>query len=99
MRAWLLLLVVACGREPDECERAVQRIERLGDEAGHPRSSNKVRDSMLASCRAGTHDPVINCALASATDRAAAACIDEGVRSTVIPGSGAGGSGLNPLLQ
>ena len=90
----LALAIAVSGCKPaDDCERAVDRLLRITPGPG--------RAHMLDSCRTSKTaalDPVLRCAMDSASDAEAAACIERGIRDVVKPGSG-DGSGINPLLQ
>jgi hypothetical protein len=94
---WLLLLALAACGSSDPCERAIARLERInGIEIG------AARPSMIEQCRTNKSaqwDPVLRCAMDSATDDDAKKCIDRGIRDVVTPGDGTQGAGLNPLMQ
>ncbi len=106
----VVVVVVAasgCKDTPaDDCEKAVARSNRLRAADSLPPDPQFVTINLIAQCRrAGTalYDPVLRCLLDSATDDAAASCIDEGMESVVGPSTNGsddpGGSGLNPLLM
>ena len=95
------MLVACSSKAVDDCERAIARLERLQpSKAPAPN-----RSAQIEACRTGkisSWDPVLRCAMDSATDEAAAACIKTGIdgvlKGTAADGDGAG-SGVNPLLQ
>jgi hypothetical protein len=107
IRTLLLLAIAACITPPDDCERAIARLERLNNAStlgfGQARSriddEPSTRQRMLESCRSpkGQWDPVLRCAMDSPTDEATAACIER--HGVIKPGPRTGGSGINPLLQ
>ena len=99
----LAVVTMGCARSGDECERALARLERIEKSQGRPVASKATTQRMLESCRTGkyaSHDPVLRCAMDSATDDSAADCIGRSLKDVVKPSadSRAGGSGLNPLL-
>jgi hypothetical protein len=91
-------------KSSDDCERANARLSRIDKSRGQP-MSNATADRLTATCRTSKHasdDPVLRCAMESATDDAAAECIERGISDVVVPsssGSARDGSGINPLLQ
>jgi hypothetical protein len=95
----LLVLVVACGKSPDACERAMARLDRIA-KPSPLRPTAETNREILAQCRRGTHDPVVWCALDAASDEAAASCVEAFIDRVLKPSSGSGGgSGLNPLFE
>src|SRR5580765_3737666 len=100
MRATLAMIVfaVAACSQPDACERALARVGRIGAARGWRPMSDEHAAQALDSCRHGKYaafDPTLICAMDSATDRAAAACIDRFLSDVIKPGSGSSsGSGL-----
>jgi hypothetical protein len=100
MRWLVLVLLAACSKPADDCQRAIDRLARI--DAAKGRAARNTQ-GMLETCRTGkhaAHDPVLRCAMDSATDEAAATCVDRFVDAVLAPaakGSG-GGTGLNPLL-
>lgn len=88
------MFAIAC-RTPPDCERALDRLERIG--------RGVAVQSMRESCRAGElsmSDPVIRCALDTTTDLEATDCIDRFLGEVLRPDPAAGGGGgINPLLR
>ena len=116
MRSWRAIALVVAVAAPlacshakdDDCQRAFARLARIAAARGWPPMRSEFADQALEGCRRGGtagYDPVVNCARAAATDEAAAACIDKGVRQVLHSpsgsgsGSASGGQGLNPLLD
>jgi hypothetical protein len=100
-----LLLAAGCSKETDPCQRAIDRIARVNAQRNLPSSTREAEDEMLAACRKGGksgYDPVLRCAKDSATDEAAAACIDrflDAVLKIAPKKPGPPPGGLNPLLS
>jgi hypothetical protein len=100
------LVVLASGcrdRAQDDCERALARIARI-DARSSPSQPAIASKSALQQCRSNPNamsDPVVRCALDSASDGAAAVCIDNFTRAVLKTSAdgGGGGAGINPLLQ
>jgi hypothetical protein len=94
----LLWLLVACrGPQPDACERAFARLDRINGAL-----ASKLPRSFLEECRHGrfaSYDPVLRCAMDSESDATAAVCIDRIVKDVLRPSPGSEGSGINPLLD
>ena len=98
------LVVVGCGEhKADDCERAMARVARIHTARSMRTLSAAASKEMLAGCRRGTsaaHDPVLRCAMDSASDETAAACMDAFVKAVVPPTTApAKGVGVNPLLE
>jgi hypothetical protein len=100
VRLVVLVFLVGCGsKQPDQCELAIERLQRL-EKPGVPPMNTA---ALIDGCRTGrlsSSDPVLRCAMDSATDEAAAACIQRGIEG-VIKGTAADGEGVgvNPLLR
>lgn len=102
----VLLAIGGCSaREPDACERAYARLDRIDASRGGPAVSGKPRDEALEQCRHGKHaayDPVLRCAMDSASDEPAVACIEAFDRE-MIKARGAAPTeapvGVNPLIE
>ena len=103
---WVVMLVLptAAGcrhHEPDACERAIARLQRIEASRSAPppiHSDGRGLNPLLAQspaeranleldeCRHGTYasyDPVLRCAMDSASDDGAAACIDRFLHDVV----------------
>ena len=93
---------------PDECEKAIARLDRMRARDSLPPDARFVTANAIDQCRQGgtaLNDPVLRCALDSATDDATASCIDEGMERILGPSTNVddeqqgAGKGLNPLLM
>ena len=95
-----LVLLAAC-RTPDDCQRAIDRIERIEEANGRSLHGTAWMVDACRTSKFAAYDPVLRCAMSSASDEAAAACIDRGLRDVVHgpPDDGGGAKGLNPLME
>jgi cytochrome c551/c552 len=97
-----MLLQQGC-RKQDECERAFARLERIAAKHGEPKASEQGKSLVMQECRGGkgSWDPVLRCAIDSASDDEADACIQRGLKDVVRPSNddSGGGKGLNPLIE
>jgi hypothetical protein len=97
----------ACSSEDGACERALARLARIHAARSLPPLPARAAQLMLEECQRGklaTHDPVLHCAIDSASDEVAASCIDRFTHDVLSPQPGSAGSrhdgqGLNPLLD
>jgi hypothetical protein len=68
-----------CVDEPDACERATARLRRIEAREGRAAAGAMLAERSLKACRSAgtaTLDPVLQCAMQSATDDDAKICID-----------------------
>ena len=102
----LVVVATGCVDEPDPCERATARLRRIEAREGRAAAGAMLAERSLKACRSAgtaTLDPVLQCAMQSATDDEAKICIDAFLRDVVQaqpPGPGdAASGGLNPLVH
>lgn len=96
------MFVVGCHETSDDCARARARLDRIDASRGTPLLSGEPRREALEQCRHGryaAYDPVLRCAMDSATDEAAAACIDAFDREMGTARGGGAPAGINPLVE
>ncbi|MFT3698408.1 MAG: hypothetical protein QM831_35015 [Kofleriaceae bacterium] len=87
MKALLVAtILLGCQHEgsdsKDPCERAAARMARLNPAMTAPQQQ-RIREECHG--KYGRRDPILACALDSASDDAAAACMDQVVKTVVKP--------------